>query len=174
MRFASAWSWDVTAPRYSTKAAAYCSRVFAERNMVDRVLVWRPAEPVLLDGYGRLQSQVDFYVYDGKARVWSTTGPLTIGVGDEPRYSSQTFCSIPLAKPDPFSNPESSIAESPRVDDIVQVQQHRDPLMLDRYFRVVDVEAGGLLPPCRRMQLVGIQASRQWGEDGIPTEWIIR
>lgn len=167
-------SFDVTSQRYSTKAAAFASRAYAERNMIDRVLVWRPAEPVLIDQDGRLASQVLFYVYEGKARVWSVQGPLTMGVGDEPTYYSQTFCSIPLALPDPFSSPTSEIAESPRVDDIVQVEQHRDPLMVDRYFRVVDVEAGGFLPPCRKMQLVGIQASKQWGSPQIPTEWIVR
>lgn len=167
-------SFDVRKRRYSTVVSAYTAKVFAERNMVDEVTIWRPAEPVLLSYDGKLMSQVDIYVYEGPARVWNVQGPLTMGIGDEPTYYSQTFCSIPLSYPDPFSNPTMPIPESPRVDDIVQIFQHRDPLMLDRFFRVVDVEAGGLLPACRRMQLVGIQASKQWGPDSIPTEWVIR
>lgn len=171
---AGPYSYDVTRPRYSTRAGAYIARVYAERNMIDRVVIWRPTEPILRDFDGKLDSQVDFYVYEGKARVWNVQGPLTMGIGDEPTYYSQTFCSIPLATTDPFSSPVQEVAESPRVDDIVQVEQHRDPLMVDRYFRVVDVEAGGSLPASRKMQLVGIQASKQWGKPDIPTEWIIR
>lgn len=142
--------------------------------MIDRVLVWRPKEPILRDFDGKLDSQVDFTVYEGKARVWSVQGPLTMGIGDEPTYYSQTFCSIPLTTESGGDFPVMPQPQSPRVDDIVQVERHRDPLMVGRYFRVVDVEAGGSLPVARKMQLVGIQASKQWGTPDIPTEWIIQ
>lgn len=169
VRFSAA-PFDVTSQRFSTRAAAFAARAYAERNMVDEALVWRPKAPVLEDD-GTLESQVDFVLWDGKARVWSVQGPLTMGVGDEPTYYSQTFCSIPLVvQQEPDVEP---VPMSPRVDDVVQVLRHRDPLMVSRYFRVVDVEAGGFLPACRKMQLVGIQASKQWGRPDIPTDWIV-
>lgn len=163
-------AFDVTQPRYSTAAAAYIARVFAERNMVDQVTVWRPKAPVLEDD-GTLEAQIDFFLWIGVGRVWVARGPLTMGVGDEPSYYSQTFCSIPLVvRTEPDVEPA---ALSPRVDDIVKVTVHRDPLMVGRYFRVVDVESGGLLPSCRRMQLVGIQASKQWGGPDVPPDWVV-
>lgn len=161
---------DVVVPRYSTRAAAFAARAYAERNMIDEVLLWRPKAPVLVDD-GTLESQVDFVVWQGKARVWNVQGPLTMGIGDEPTYYSQTFCSFPLeVRSAPDVEP---VALSPRVDDVARVLAHRDPLMVGRHFRVVDVDAGGLLPACRKVQLVGIQASKQWGSPSVPTEWLV-
>jgi hypothetical protein len=167
-------NYDVTLPRYSTRAGAYIARVYAERNMNASVRIWRPDSPDFMPSDGKLYADEMFQVYEGKARVYTVSGPLTMGVGDEPTYYSSTMVSIPLALTDPYSSPELEIPQSPRVDDVVQVTSHPDPLMMDRYFRVVDVEAGSQFPVTRRMQCVGIQASKQWGKPDIPTEWIIR
>lgn len=174
MVLASPNSFDVTLPRFSTRTAAYIARVYAERNMDASVVISRPDSPDFSSDTGKLFADTMFEVYSGKARVYNVAGPLTMGIGDEPTYFSSTFVSIPLALNDPFSKPQTSVAQSPRVDDIVQIAMHRDPLMVDRYFRVMDVEAGAQFPAVRRMQCVGIQASKQWGSPQIPTEWIIR
>jgi len=168
------YNYDVTRPRYSTAAGAYIARVYAERNMDSMVRIWRPDTPDFRAFDGKLRADEMFQVYEGKARVYNVQGPLTMGIGDEPTYYSSTFVSIPLAIIDPYSSPVHEVAESPRVDDIVQIEKHRDPLMVDRYFRVMDVEAGSQFPAVRRMQCTGIQASKQWGTPDIPTEWIIR
>ena len=169
------WQWSAVTPRFSTNSSAYIARVYAERNMDAQVRIFRPDTPDFMPQTGKLYADEMFEVYEGKARVYTVAGPLTMGVGDEPTYYSSTYVSIPLATDDPFASPvPQEIAQSPRVDDIVQVYRHRDPLMVDRYFRVVDVEAGSQFPSSRRMQCVGIQASKQWGSPQIPTEWIIR
>jgi|GEM_PF-2212016 len=167
-------SFDVTRPRFSTKTGAYIARVYAERNMDASVVISRPDNPDFAPDTGKLFADTMFEVYSGKARVYNVQGPLTMGIGDEPTYFSSTYVSIPLAVEDPFSKPQMEVAQSTRVDDIVQVIRHRDPLMVERYFRVMDVEAGSQFPAVRRMQCVGIQASKQWGSPQIPTEWIIR
>ena len=166
-------NYDVTQPRYSTRAGAYIARVYAERNMNARVRVWRPDSPGFVPEDGRLLAEELFEVYAGKARVYTVSGPVTMGIGDEPTYYSSTFVSIPLTTEPPAEFPVEPQPQSPRVDDIVQVERHPDLLMVNRYFRVVDVEAGSQFPVSRRMQVVGIQASKQWGKPDIPTEWII-
>lgn len=171
---ASPSSSDVTQALYSTRTSAYIARVYAERNMTAGVVIMRPDVPGFRPDTGHLDATSMGEVYSGKARVYTVSGPVTMGIGDEPTYYSSTYVSIPLAVEDPFSRPVSEVAESPRVDDIVQVTAHLDPLMVDRFFRVVDVEAGSQFPACRRMQCVGIQDSKQWGDSAIPTEWIIR
>jgi hypothetical protein len=169
------WQWSAVTPRFSTNASAYIARVYAERNMDSMVRIWRPDSPGFVPQSGTLLAEEMFEVYLGKARVYTVSGPITMGIGDEPTYYSSTFVSIPLTTEDPFASPAvEPVAQSPRVDDIVQVDRHRDPLMVDRYFRVVDVEAGSQFPVSRRLQCVGIQASKQWGSPQIPTEWIIR
>jgi hypothetical protein len=165
---------DVTRALYSTRTSAYIARVYAERNMTASVVIMRPATPGFRTDSGMLDATSMGEVYAGRARLYTVSGPVTMGIGDEPTYYSSTYVSIPLAVSDPFSNPVAEIAQSPRVDDIVQVTGHLDPLMVDRYFRVLDVEAGSQFPVSRRMQCVGIQDSKQWGDSAIPTEWIIR
>lgn len=166
-------TFDVTKPLFSTKVSAYIARVYAERNMNASLVISRPANPILATNTGELQAETMFEVYSGKARVYNVQGPLTMGIGDEPTYFSSTYVSIPLALTSSFDDPQSEIAESPRVDDIIQISTHIDPLMVNRYFRVMDVEAGSEFPAVRRMQCVGIQASKQWGSPLIPTEWIV-
>lgn len=170
----AAGAFDATLPRYSTKAGAYIARVYAQRNMTARVLITRPAAPDLDSRDGRLTAETLLTVYGGRARVWSVSGPVTMGIGDEPTYYSSTMVSIPLATTSPLYDPAGEVAESPRVDDIVLVEAHSDPLMAHRSFRVVDVGAGGQFPASRVLQCVGIQASKQWGSPDIPTEWIVR
>lgn len=161
---------DVTKPLYSTRTSAYIARVYAERNMTATVVITRPAAPGFRFDTGLLDAESMGDVYDGKARVYTVSGPVTMGIGDEPTYYSSTFVSVPLEE----LIPGADIPPSPRVDDIVRVTAHLDPLMLGRFFRVVDVEAGSQFPACRRMQCVGIQDSKQWGDGSIPAEWIIR
>jgi hypothetical protein len=142
--------------------------------MDSMVRIWRPDTPGFVPEDGQLIAEEMFQVYEGKARIYNVQGPLTMGVGDEPTYYSSTFVSIPLDVEVASEFPVLPVPQSPRVDDIVQVEKHRDLLMVNRYFRVVDVEAGSQFPVARKMQVVGIQASKQWGKPDIPTEWIIR
>lgn len=168
------WKWSAVTPRFSTKASSYIARVSAERNMMSAITIYRPENPDFQNNTGKLIADPGYLIYEGKARVWTVQGPITMGIGDEPTYYSSTMVSIPLEDEDPFSSPASAAPQSPRVDDIIQIVRHADLLMRDRYFRVTDVEAGGEFPASRKMQCVGIQASKQWGTPQIPQEWIVR
>lgn len=161
-------------PQYDTRAALLLARRYAESNMTAQVRIIR-MDKIRPDYVQRGQWDADelFDVYQGKARVYNVAGPVTMGIGDAPSYYSTTYVSIPSMEIDPLSNPSQYAGLSPRVDDIVEVLKHDDPYMIDRKFRVLDVEAGGQFPVVRRMQVIGIQASKQWGSPNIPQEWIV-
>lgn len=161
-------------PSYNSKEALLMARRYAESNMTADVRIIR-MDAIREDYVKKGQWDADelFDIYRGKARVYNVSGPLTMGIGDSPSYYSSTMVSIPSMELDPLSNPLRNAGLSPRVDDIVEILYHEDPYMIDRKFRVLDVEAGGQFPAVRRMQVTGIQASKQWGSPNIPQEWIV-
>lgn len=128
------------------------------------VRIERPSAPSLDAGSGRVQAVVDKVVYEGKARVTTTGGPVTYQLGEEPQYFSQAQVSIPLV-----SEGEPTL---PQVNDTLTVLAHHDALMIGRQFRVVDVEAAGQFQAVRRMQVVGVQRWEAWTpQEDIPQEW---
>lgn len=139
--------------RRSTVFARPFAQEYAEGNMIATVRVTRPSVPVFDRTTGGLASMgAETVVHEGPGRVYNVSGPAQYNLGDEPQYFSNTFISIPIG------------ATKPRIDDVVEVLAHPDPNIVGRSFRVQDVEAGGQLPVVHRMQVVGIQASRQWIE----------
>lgn len=137
----------------STVAVRPMAQAYAEGNMIAVVKVTRPSMPVFDRNTGGLAAMGnDSPVYEGKGRVYNVTGPVQYALGDEPQYFSSTFVSIPIT------------AAKPRIDDVVVILSHPDPNVVGRSFRVQDVEAGGQIPVVHRMQVVGIQASREWVE----------
>lgn len=154
------------------EAVTRYARRYAEANMTAKVRVTRMTDASLSDDTGDLTAQEQYIVYEGKARVYAVSGPMTMNLGEEPQYFSSTYVSIPLE------------AALPHVDDVVEVLNHGDWTMRGRRFRVMDVEGGGQYPAVRRMQCTGIQNSKQWyvGEPSqhpsaeeltIPKEWRI-
>jgi hypothetical protein len=136
----------------TTALAHVRAKAYAEANMTARVRVTRPAAPVFDPSNGSLGMAADQVIWEGVGRVASVQGPATYALGDEPQYFSSTFISIPLA------------AGDPRIDDTVEVLEHLDETLVGRFFRVQDVEAGGQIPVAHRMQVVGVQPSKQWSE----------
>lgn len=126
---------------------------YAEGNMLATVKITRPTAPVFDRATGGLAAMdAETTRYEGKARIYNVTGPVQYAIGEEQQYYSSTFVSIPLSAP------------QPRIDDVVEVLSHPDLTMVGREFRVQDVEAGGQIPVVHRMQVVGIQQSREWEE----------
>lgn len=153
--------------RYRRRLAERYARRFAESNMIATVRVTRMGEPVLDPATGALDASPQVLVYEGKARVYAVSGPMTYSLGEEPQYFSGSYVSIPLFR---------AVGESdPQVDDVVEVLADPDPLVVGRMFRVVDVESGGQFPSARRMQVTGVQRSRNWkpgvAPRDIPEEW---
>ena len=145
--------------------ATQYARRFAEGNMTAKVKITRQDVPLFNVTSGELAAVEQSVVYQGKARVYTVAGPVTMSLGEEPQYFSQTNISVPLTA-------------TPRVDDMVEVTEHDDPAVVGRRFRVLDVESAGQYPSFRRLQVSGVQRSQQWeshpalrsGED-IPEEW---
>lgn len=145
------------------------ARRYAEANMTATVEIVRMSEPYLDINTGNLTAMEQFTIYRGKARVYGVSGPVTMNMGEEPQYFSSTYVSIPLD------------ATMPRVDDVIEVLTHHDWTVVGRTFRVMDVESGGQYPAVRRMQVTGVQNSKQWyggppnehPVTNIPKEWQI-
>ena len=161
------------------KAAKDRVRANIEANMTSLVLITRSAgvAGVALDGTGQIETPVADTVYEGVARLANAAGSVTYTVGEEVQFYSSGSATIPI---DVHGEPVLV-----QVNDILHVQGCDDPGMVGRRFRVVDVEAVGLLPGGRRLQLVGIQFYGGWLDDTVrvpssgqvpnevPTEWSV-
>lgn len=135
----------------STTMVRPLAQAYAEGNMIATVRVTRPSTPVFNRATGGLAAMgAETLIHEGPGRVYGVQGPVQYAIGEEQQFFSSTFVSIPIG------------ATKPRVDDVVEVLAHPDPNIVGRSFRVQDVEAGGQIPVVHRMQVVGIQASREW------------
>lgn len=129
-------------------------RAYANANMTSKVKITRPLLPVLNPVTGGLEMPDESTVYEGPAHIYTVSGPVTMQLGEEPQYYSTTYCSIPQEL--------ESGQKLPMVDDVVEVMDSADANLVARSFRVMDVSGGGVLPVATRMEIVGIQPSRQW------------
>lgn len=151
----------------SFSLATRMARTYAESNMTAEVYIWRPDVPELDPGTGVLTATVETGVYRGKARIYTVSGPMPMGIGDESQEFQTTYASIPISTADGITNP--------RPDDVLEVTAHPDPLMVGRHFRVRDVDAGGQMPAVRRMELIGAEAGEHWVDSNapaIPAAWL--
>lgn len=141
---------------------------YATRNMGDWVLITRMAT-VAENVDGTIEGVPEATVYEGIARCYNVTGPVTYQLGEEVQYFSSSYISIPLVA-------TSGKVTEPMVDDVVSVLKHSDPLVVNKQFRVMDVESGGQFGPVRRMQVTGAQPSQNWADSAshpsIPPEWV--
>jgi hypothetical protein len=158
----------MTFPTSRPFATALATR-FALRNMGDSVIITRMATTVE-NPDGTIEGVPAGTVYTGKARFYNVTGPVTYQLGEEPQYFSSSYVSVPILDPD------SGLSVLPMIDDVVTALSHPDPLMVNKQFRVQDVESGGMFGPVRRLQLTGVQPSKQWADTAthpsIPPEWV--
>jgi len=150
------------------EAVTRYARRYVEANMTAMVKITRMDAAVLGED-GSLTATEMHTVYEGKARVYGVSGPMTMNLGEEPQYFSSTYVSIPYD------------SVMPRVDDVIKVTAHHDWTLVGRTFRVMDVEGGGQYPAVRRMQVTGVQNSKAWVQvaatkkehpaQTIPKEW---
>lgn len=144
-------------PTVNHSRIAYYVRRYAESNMSATVTVVRKYKPVFNETTGELASASPSVIYTGKARVATSSGPLTYAVGDESSYFQALTVSIPVVTADVM------------VDDLVLVTAHPgDPAVVGRVFRVTDVEAGGQWMAARKLSVVGVADSQQWSWVQIP------
>jgi hypothetical protein len=132
-------------------------RAYARGNMRDIVRVQRSGRSEFDSATGTLQAGSPVTIYEGPARVYSVTGPVSYSLGDEPQHFSSTYVSIPVIGDD------GQPVNAPQVNDVLTiVTAPGDPEMAGRTFQIQDVEAGGQWSAVRRLQVVGVQASPQW------------
>lgn len=132
-------------------------RSYARGNMRDTVRIHRSGKSVFDEATGTLQAAEGVPIYEGPARVYSVTGPVSYSLGDEPQHFSSTFVSIPVIGDD------GQPVNAPQIFDVVVVvTAPGDPEMAGRTFTIQDVEAGGQWSAVRRLQVVGVQASPVW------------
>ena len=146
------------------------ARRFAESNMTATVTITRPDSAIFDTDTGDLDAVTGDKVYEGKARVYTVSGPMSYGLGDENQYYQASYVSVPLE--DDLRNPVL-----PQIDDLIHIDSHHDPLIEGKYYRVTDVEGSGQYVASRRLQVVGAQNSRTWVDTArhpsIPDEWLV-
>ena len=136
--------------RKAMSRARTLAQAQVEANMIAHVKISRSTDLHFDRATGELVANTDDLVWDGVATINMVQGPVTYNLGDEPQFFSSTYVHIPMR------------AAVPRVDDIVEVVDDPDPALIGRLFRIQDVEAGGQIPTSRKLQVVGIQPSREW------------
>lgn len=90
-------------------------------------------------------------IYQGKAHIHSVNGAGIIPIGETNVDTRTVQISIPLTAPVPHR------------DDLVKVVNDGDPDLPNRIFRVMDLQAGGLLNAFHQMTCQGWFESRYWG-----------
>jgi hypothetical protein len=89
--------------------------------------------------------------FGAQAGVTASSGPVTMGFGDEPEYYENLTVYLPKA-----------LTTKPRIDDLLQYMAGPDTNLVTRFFRVVSVESGGRLVPSTELRCMGISPSKQW------------
>jgi len=153
--------------KINTNLVRRYARKYAEMNMASEVRIDRPGKPTLDTTTGDATATVLSTVYAGKARVTTVGGPQQYSLGEEPQYFSSGSVSIPLFD-------EEGQPTMPQVNDVVIVTAHHDVLMVNRAFRVMDVQASGQLEAVRNMSVTGVQRWEGWeASPAIPSEWYV-
>lgn len=147
----------------STALALSIARRYSESNMSSTVRLTRMAAPSP-DPDGTSEATVDEIIYEGKGRLYSIQGPMTMGLGDFPSFYSTTYLSVPLDTVEMIS--------IPIINDMVELLSTPDENVDFRFFRVKGVDAGGLLPIVQRLQLIGYEEQNR-PPDIVPAEWLV-
>lgn len=86
----------------------------------------------------------------GIAGITPAEGSTEVDLGGEPTYYSSVMIKLPMETP------------RIRIDDVVKVITSPDSGIMSRFFRVVDVPAGGRIVTGVNLRAVGISPSKQW------------
>ena len=110
-------------------------------------------QPATITIYDTRDAQGAFTGLGAKAGVSLTNTASTFSIGDEPTYYSSITCYVPNVL-------ETNI----HIDDVVKFMVSPDIDIVGREFRVTDVPAGGRINTSTDLSCVGIDPSRQWGQ----------
>ncbi len=158
-------------------AARLASR-FTLRNMTSVVECWRPVRVNPGTDVGMVLKRV----YFGPARLHNVGGPNQQVLGDELTTFAGSTISTPVWSSGAGSWDAQFSAEfasssarlvDVHIDDMFKVLKHSDPLVVDRMFRVIDVDSGGQFRVFRQFQVSIIQPSAEWRfvDEPVTPEW---
>jgi len=138
------------------RVASSHSRKYLSRQvnsvMIDTVAIYRPGKVSFNTTTGQNQATEESKIYQGKARIYSVSGPQVVAVGEADLTFRSTYISIP-----------ADVLPAPHRDDIVLVLESvSDEELQGKGFRVLDVEGGGLVMAVRRMQCQAMEESSSW------------
>jgi len=144
----------VTRPASTVPSAAARSAVrsYTERHMNSRVRIHRGVRGSFNETTGLIGGMSsDTVLYEGKARIRNIIGAGVLAIGDGSIDTATTTISIPWG------------SATPRRDDLVEVvSDDADAEPTGQFFRVLDIEAGGLFGEARRMHAVVWRESARW------------
>ena len=153
--------------RVNTGLIRQYAQRYAEMNMTATVRIDRPGVPSLDATSGDVTATVSKTVYTGKGRVSTVSGPVQYSLGEEPQYFASGTVFIPLLDDD-------GQPTTPQVNDVVIVTSHPDVLMVNRAFRVMNVNASGQFVATRELAVTGVQRWDGWTPtNDIPPEWYV-
>ena len=132
-------------PTYYEKIA----RDRAEDDMICVVRITRPAGLEFDVGDVTVTPLPHTLVYDGRARLSNTTGPMNFGFADEKQEWQNLNCWIPWDAPVVL------------VHDIVTVVTSPDPTLDGRTYQVTDVDRGGQYRAAKMLQMQGTQPAHE-------------
>ena len=139
-------------PRTVSNYARRYVRARAEAQMTCHVRIYRHEDPVFDDETGLMTSSHGTKIYEGDARLWYAQGGNVVELGDADINMMNTYVSIPWDS-DPV----------PHRDDIVMVDSCAlDPDLVDRAFRVMNTDGGGLMNATRKMTVSTFAESHTW------------
>lgn len=128
------------------RTALRISKRYATRNLKHEVRVVRP-KGLVTDLEGRVSVDEETPIYNGCGRLWTVASGGTVDDG-QLVYLSSSYISLPWD------------VDTTQVDDLIQVTAHEDPAIMGRWFRVLNVDAGGILPVVRKHTVTSVQRSR--------------
>lgn len=141
--------------RRSLALAQAMARPYAEGNMNSLVLITRHGGWDEEAGEYLPQSATEVIYSDdedettgGPAGITPTSGPITLGFGDEPEYQDSVDVFIPKG------------SRLPRIGDKVRVQAGPDPQFANREYKVISVIGSGRIVPSIHLRCVGAAPSR--------------
>jgi len=131
---------------------------YCDSNMLSSVRIVRMAEPVLdQSNEGVVLPVLAKALYEGRARIYGLSGPQTSDAMDESQTFSTSYVSVPMRALDMRGDPLAT-----QVDDMIEVTAHSDATVVGMVLRVLDVDAGGQWPACRRHMVTTARPSPSW------------
>lgn len=103
------------------------------------------------DGETVIYADSDDDTIGAMAGVTSSSGPISMDVGDEVEFYDSITVMIPRSHP-----------AEPRINDLVRIMAGPDTDLIGRYFRITGVPVGGRLLPSNTFTATGIAKSRTW------------